>query len=187
MERERSETTTAGTAAPSGGAWTFGPADMAIAAGLMVLTLAACVPGALRFREEARRCDAQRVAAAERCRELQASIAEFSSRQMAAEHVRSVVERYTSDVASRRIVPWDTVVGELSRRRPEGVWTTRLSANGSRFTAEIRSRRPELVSAYLRKLSESPYVEFVQQPAPAGPAQPQAVASATIVGRLVGE
>lgn len=168
-------------AAPATG-WIFGPADAAISAGLLVLTVAVCMPVALHFREQAKQFDRQREEALDRSRRVKATLEHVESRRVAHTQLRRAVDRYVAEVQSRPIVPWATVVGELSRRRPGGVWAVRLSGDGPRFRAEVATPQANLVETYAQSLRESPYVDFATLPVGAAPGQARQV-----VGRMTGE
>lgn len=167
------------TSAPG---WTFGPADAAIAAGLLGLTVAVCMPVAMHFREQAKQFDRQREEALDRSRLVKATLEHVESRRIAHTQIRRAVDRYVAEVQARPIVPWSTVVGELSRRRPGGVWAMRLSGDGPRFRAEVATPQPALVESYAQSLRESPYVDFATLPVGAAPGQTRQV-----VGRMTGE
>lgn len=160
----------------------LGPADLAMAAGMIALALSMSIPAALHFRQEVRRLDQARMASMSRTRQLRMTLERGQSRNTALTQFRREVNRYVADVEARPLVPWTTLVGELSRRRPKGVWTTRISGNGPHFRAQIAAERPELVTLYTQSLRQSPYVDFAALPAGTAPA-----AQAQVVGRMRGE
>jgi len=162
--------------------WRFGLADVAIVAVLLSISVGASVPLALHYREQTRRLDAERMEVASRCRMMRGTTEHLEASRASVMQLRRAADRYIAEAEARPIVPWTTAVAELSRRRPEGVWTTRLSGNGPRFRAEFATRRPELAQQYTRNLRQSPYVEFAELPAGemSGP-------RAQVVGRLMGE
>lgn len=162
--------------------WAWGPADAVIAAGGLVLVVAACVPIGYYFHSQARTADHQIQESIGRFRALQTTLERVEARKADLSRLRREVNRYVAEVETRPIVPWSTVVAELSRRRPEGLWTTRISGNGPQFRAKVSAMAPELVNDYARQLRESPYVEFAALPVGDAPG-----ASAQVVGRLMGE
>ncbi|MCC2672900.1 MAG: hypothetical protein K0Q72_5372 [Armatimonadetes bacterium] len=166
--------------APQAG-W-FGPVDAAIAAGCVMLALTVSVPVALHFRKEARQLDHARTESMSRTRQLRSTLDRSEARHVALTQFRREVSRYVSEVEAKPMVPWTTVVGELSRRRPAGVWTTRLSGSGPHFRAQVAAERPELVTQFTQSLRESPYVDFAALPAGVAPAT-----QSQVVGRLRGE
>lgn len=149
---------------------------------MIVLGLSISVPVALHFRQEVRRLDQARVASMSRTRQLRMTLERGQARNAALTQFRREVNRYVADVEARPMIPWTTLVGELSRRRPKGVWTTRISGNGPHFRAQVAAERPELVTLYTQSLRQSPYVDFAALPAGTAPA-----AQAQVVGRLRGE
>lgn len=160
----------------------LGAADLPIAAGVVVFALSLSIPVALHFRQEIRTLDQTRQTSMSRTRQLRIALERGQTRNAALTQFRREVNRYVADVESRPRIPWTTFVGELSRRRPKGVWTTRISGNGPHFRAQIAAERPELVTLYTQSLRESPYVDFAALPAGTAPA-----AQAQVVGRLRGE
>lgn len=167
--------------APSS-SWSFGPVDGAIIAGTITLALAVSAPVALHLRKEMRTLDAARMSSIQRTRMHRLTLDRNESRREALTQFRREVNRYVTEVEARPAVAWTTVVGELSRRRPNGLWTTRLSGNGPHFRAQVAAERPDLVTVYTQSLRESPYVDFATLPA--------GVAASTqsqVVGRLRGE
>jgi hypothetical protein len=165
-----------------GASWSFGPVDAAIAAGSLTLALAVCAPVAFHFRSEARQLDRARMNSLQRTRMHRVTLERNQSRREALTQFRREVNRYVAEVEARPMVAWTTVVGELSRRRPNGLWTTRLSGNGPHFRAYVAAERPDLVSLYTQSLRQSPYVDFAALPAGAAPST-----QAQVVGRLRGE
>ena len=163
------------------GSW-FGPADAGIAAVSVILALSVTVPVALHYRKEVQRLDRSRADSMSRTRQLRFTLDRSEARHAALTQFRREVSRYVSEVEARPMVPWTTVVGELSRRRPAGVWTTRLSGNGPHFRAQVAAERPELVTQFTQSLRESPYVDFAALPAGVAPAT-----QSQVVGRLRGE
>lgn len=162
--------------------WTWGPADAALAAGGLALSVAVCVPLGYHFHSQAREVEQKAQGAASRSRALRLTLERVESRKTDLARLRREVNRYVADVETRPIVPWGTVVAELSRRRPEGLWTTRISGSGPQFRAQVSAMSPELVEHYARSLRESPYVEFAALPVGEGHES-----SAQVVGRLMGE
>lgn len=157
--------------------------DGAIGATLLAVTLTVCVPVAMRLRGEVRELDAERDRALRHSRSLRTAIQHLETRRVTLNRLRKVVDRYVTDVQAKPIVPWTTAVGELSRRRPAGVWTTRLAGDGPRFRAYVSAAQPELVSTYTQSLRQSSYVDFASGDTAAAPA----AGSAQVVGRLMGE
>jgi len=160
----------------------IGAADLAMAAGVIALALSASIPVALHFRQEVRSLDQARMTSMSRTRQLRMTLERGQSRNAALTQFRREVNRYVAEVEARPMIPWTTFVGELSRRRPKGVWTTRISGNGPHFRAQVAAERPELVTLYTQSLRQSPYVDFAALPAGTAPA-----AQAQVVGRLRGE
>jgi hypothetical protein len=155
----------------------------------LIATVAVCVPVAWSLHGQAQGLDRQRAQSSGRFRQFQATIEHLEGRKAEMARMRREVNRYVADVESRPIVPWTTGIAELSRRRPEGVWTVSLSGNGSSFRAQVAADRPDLLASYTQQLRDSPYVEYVSAPpAPAGtPAAPQTRVAAQISGRWMGE
>lgn len=160
----------------------LGAVDLAVAAGLVAVALSISVPVALHFRREVRSLDQARMSSMSRTRQLRTALERGQTRNAALTQFRREVNRYVADVESRPLIPWTTFVGELSRRRPKGVWTTRISGNGPHFRAQVAAERPELVTQYTQSLRQSPYVDFA-----ALPAGTTAASQAQVVGRLRGE
>lgn len=175
---QSSEANSPGAVAP----WTWGPADAVIAAGGLALVVAASVPIGYHFHTQARAADHELQESIGRFRALQATLERVEGRKTDLARLRREVNRYVADVETRPIVPWSTVVAELSRRRPDGLWTTRISGNGPQFRATVSAMVPDLVNQYARQLRESPYVEFAALPVGDAPG-----AGAQVVGRLMGE
>lgn len=159
--------------------WRPGPADVAISAVLLAVTLAVSVPVALKYHDEAKFYDQERSRSIRASQQLNVTLKRVQARRRQLAQLRRVVDRYVADVEARPIVPWGTVVGELGRRRPNGVWTNRILGEGPRFTAYITSARPELGQAYVLELRQSPYVEFAMTSSGG--------AGEKIVGRFQGE
>lgn len=162
--------------------WSFGPVDGAIIAGTLTLALGVSAPVALHLRKEMRSLDEARMASIQRTRMHRLTLDRSESRREALTQFRREVNRYVTEVESRPAVAWTTVVGELSRRRPSGLWTTRLSGNGPHFRAQVSAERPDLVTLYTQSLRESPYVDFATLPAGVS-----ASTQTQVVGRLRGE
>ena len=162
--------------------WTFGAADLGIAAGLLSLTLSICFPAALYLRKEARAVEVQQQTSLQRSRAMKAELAHLDLRRAAQAQLRRELIHYVADVEGKPMVPWSTAVGELSRRRPHGVWTTRISGNGPHFRAQVSAERPELVGVYTQSLRQSPYLDFAALPAGTVPST-----HTQVVGRLTGE
>jgi len=162
--------------------WTFGPVDAAIALGMLAATLLVCVPVALHLRQEANQLEREQMALHSRAKILKSTLSHLETRQAALLQLQRAVNRYLANVEVRPVVPWTTVVSELSQRRPGGVWTTQISGEGPRFQAQVRLARPDLAATYVERLRQSPYVEFATV-APAGGA-----AGGTVVsGRMTGD
>lgn len=169
--------------------WTWGPADVAITAGLLLATVGVCVPVAWNLHGQVQTLDRQREQSATRYRQFQTISEHLESRKSEMARMRREVNRYVADVESRPIVPWTTGISELSRRRPDGVWTVSISGSGSTFRAQVAADRPELLASYAQQLRDSPYVEYVSAP-PAPAANPAAAptrVAAQITGRWMGE
>lgn len=162
-------------------AWVWGPADAVIASGLLALTVAVCVPLGYHFHSRAAELDKRIEETSFRLHALRTTLERVEARRTDLSRLRREVNRYVADVETRPLVPWTTVVGELSRRRPEGLWTTRITGNGAQFRAQVSAMTPDLVGAYARHLRESPYVEFAALPAGDAPNGSQ------VVGRMMGE
>lgn len=162
--------------------WTFGAADLGIAAGLLSVTLAICFPTALYLRKEAHAVEVQQQASLQRTRLMKAELAHLDLRRAAQAQLRRELTHYVADVEGKPMVPWSTAVGEISRRRPHGVWTTRISGNGPHFRAQVAAERPELVGVYTQSLRQSPYLDFAALPAGTVPST-----HTQVVGRLTGE
>jgi hypothetical protein len=161
--------------------WVWGPVDAVIASGLLALTVAVCVPLGYHFHAQAREIDRQVEDSNFRLHGLRSSLEHVEARRTDLSRLRREVNRYVADVETRPIVPWTTLIGELSRRRPEGLWTTRITGSGPQFRAQVAAMSPSLVSNYAQQLRESPYVEFAALPSGDAPG------SAQIVGRVMGE
>ena len=117
-----------------------------------------------------------------------AAAARFSEeRRRAMARFRLEVDRYVQDVQSRPIVPWTTVVTEISQRRPQGVWITRVSGNGPRFRAQLAAQNPALIGDYLTRLQDSPCVDFAGRPGATMATTPGSTGSTQILGRVTGE
>lgn len=151
-------------------------------AGTLTLALAVSAPVALHLRKEMRGLDNARMASIQRTRLLRITYERNQSRREALTQFRREVNRYVTEVEARPTVAWTTAVGELSRNRPNGLWTTRLSGNGPHFRAQIAAERPELVTLYTQSLRQSPYVDFATLPAGV-----TATTQTQVVGRLRGE
>jgi hypothetical protein len=160
------------------GGW-ITPADAAIAAALLAVTLGVCIPTAVRLRSEAGRLDRQRADTRERCGQIRAAIHHLEERRAAQADIRRAVNRLISEVEVRPVVPWSTALAELSRTRPRGTWILRLEANGPRFRALLGAQHEELVGRYATQLAASPHVEYAVRPPES--AVPQ------VVGRWKGE
>lgn len=162
--------------------WAWGPADALIAAGLVALTIAVCLPLSFRLHSRARDLDRQIQESHARMAQIRATLEHVEGRRDDLARLRREVNRYAADVEARPIIPWSTVVSELALRRPGGLRTTRLSGNGSQFRAQLSAAVPELIPAYARLLRESPYVDFAALPTGDTPGH-----SGQVVGRLMGE
>jgi hypothetical protein len=162
--------------------WAWGPADAAIAAGLAVLTVVICLPISFNMHARSRALERELEMARFRARAIRITLERNETRRTDLARLRREVNRYVADVEARPIVAWTTVVGEISRRRPAGLWTTRLSGSGPRFRAEISAATPGLSELYARELRDSPYVDFASLPPGEGPST-----STTVAGRLMGE
>lgn len=182
MWRSKRPGQSSGASSPSHSEWSWGPADAAIAAGGLALVVAVCLPLGYHFHSQARTLEQQVEETVSRCRTLRMTLDRVESRKTDLARLRREVNRYVADVETRPIVPWGTVVGELSRRRPEGLWTTRITGNGPQFRAQVAGYSPELVQSYAQRLRESPYIEFAALPAGEAPAS-----GGQVVGRLMGE
>ncbi len=163
--------------------WTFGPADAAIAAGLLVLALGISIPVAVRLNAASREMDQVSSACNTRIRIMNATARFTESRRQAVAAFRMEAKRYVEEVQAKPLMPWTAVATELSRARPEGVWITNLSANGARFQVQVAAVKPELAADYLAALQQSPVVEFATLPS--GPAA--SGNTYQVVGRLAGE
>ena len=162
--------------------WVFGPGDLAIAAGMLAVSLSICVPAALQLRAQVRNLDRQREAVVEQGRQARSTLEYAEGQRVAFAQMRREVKRYVTHVEAKPIVPWATAISELSRRRPRGVWTTRISGSGPQFRAQVVAKRPELLAAYTQQLRESPFVDYAAQPSGEAP-----TTVAQIVGRWTGE
>jgi hypothetical protein len=170
--------------------------DVAFATGMFVVAMGMCVPTAARLHQEARALEHQRVEMADRCQQVRLLLYRVQAKQAAVRELHRAVDRYVADVEAKPIVPWSTAVGELSRRRPNGLRTLRITGNGPRFQAYVSAARPELISLYTESLQESPYVQDVSGPFSrpeepgaqpgSGPAGTDAT-QMTVVGQLMGE
>lgn len=167
-------------------AWTFGSSDALLAAGSLVCALAICLPVALHYRGQAGSRDRERLAAHGRCRQLTSTLEHAEGRKIALTQLRRGVERYVADVEARPIVPWTSAVRELSERRPNGLWTVRLSGNGARFRAQVAAARADLPAAYINSLRQSSQVDYAGLPVD-GTVATASAAPFQVVGRLVGE
>jgi hypothetical protein len=171
-----------GAKTPDAPEWTWSTSDSALAAGLLALTVAVCVPVGYYFHSNARAMDRQVEETQGRVRMLRTTLEYVENRKTDLARLRREVNRYVADVETRPMVPWSTVVAELSRRRPDGLWTTRIWGSGPQFRAQVAAMSPDLVGQYARQLRESPYVEFAALPAGDAPAT-----GAQVVGRMMGE
>ncbi|MFN3649114.1 MAG: hypothetical protein ACK47B_05985 [Armatimonadota bacterium] len=165
---------------PAPARWSFGPADAAIAAASLALVVGVSLPWAWSLRSQVRELDRQRAEADASLRSTRSTLEFLQHRRTARMQFRRAVDRYVAAIEARPGVPWSTAIGELSRRRPAGVWTTRLSGNGGRFRAEVAGSSPEALDAYAEALRQSPYVEY------AAPVHGVA-AKAELAGRWMGE
>jgi hypothetical protein len=161
--------------------WRFGPSDYALAAGMLTLVVAVSLPVALRFRHQAAALERERAQLSERCQVLAEALGEDELRRELLTRVRREANRCVSEVEARPIVPWTTIVSELSRRRPRGLRTLRISGDGPRFRAHVLADSPELATQYAQRLMQSPYVDFAALPGGAAGRRTQ------ILGRLTGE
>lgn len=167
-------------------AWSFGSSDAVLAAGSLVCALAVCVPVALHYRGQASFRDREIAAAQARCRQLLSTLEHAEGRKIALTQLRRGVERYVADVEARPIVPWTSAVRELSERRPNGLWTVRLSGNGPLFRAQVAAARADLPIAYINSLRQSSRVDYAGLPVE-GTVATASAAPFQVVGRLVGE
>jgi hypothetical protein len=165
-----------------GAEWSPRALDAALAAAGVALILAASLPGATMLRRQAADLDRQRAEAHQRASAVRGTLRHLEERRADLLSFRRSVDRYVSQVEARPMVPWTTTISELSRSQPEGVWTTRLRGDGPRFRATVAAERPELISQYVRQVSDSNYVDLVSQPA-GGEGGPEA----ELVGRMRGE
>lgn len=170
----------AGEVGPVRPAWKPAQADIAIAASFLTLTLAVGIPVALRFHQEGETLDRETAMSLGRTKMLMATERRVQARRLALTELRHAADRYVADVEARPVVAWTTALGELSRRRPPGVWATRLSGDGPRFSALVRTEHPDLVAAYTQYLRESPYVDFAA-------ADRASSGTVRVAGRLLGE
>jgi hypothetical protein len=168
--------------APQGG-WTFGPADAAIAAGLLVLSLGISIPVAVRLNLASREMDHAASTSINRTRILTHTARFTESRREAVSAFRTEAKRYAEEVQSKRSVPWTAVATEFSRARHDGVWINKLSADGARFQIQLSAVSPDLATDYLAALQQSPVVEFATHPTGAIPTGN----TYQVVGRLAGE
>jgi hypothetical protein len=168
--------------APPQADWQFGPSDVGLAAASLALTVVLCVPFALHFRAQAAHMERERQRSIDRGRVMAQTVEHAEAQRIALLQFRRDAAQYLDDVETRPMIPWTTVMTELSRRRPQGVWTTRISGDGPRFRAIIATPRAELATAYARRLMESPYIDFAAQPG-----GQYGAASNQIVGRMRGE
>lgn len=169
------------TAEAPGGTRSVNPMDAAIAAAILAITTGVGIQIALHFRQEAAQIDKQRQASIGECRNLTSALKHLDARRAAMTQLRHDVDHYVADVSSRPLVPWTTVMGELSRRRPQGVWTTQISGDGPRFRVAVTAARPDLAQRYTQSLRESAYVDYAGLPV--GPVTAQTQVS----GRWTGE
>ena len=154
-------------------------ADAVIAPALLAVTLAICMPIAMRFRVEAQKMDQATLASRERCGKTRMKIQHVEEQRALVSEQRQAATRYLAEIDSRPVTPWSAAVGELCRNRPRGLWAVRLRGNGPRFQAVVQAARPDLVAAYVRKLSKSQRAEFAERPGDAESLQ--------VVGRWRGE
>lgn len=182
LQAPESTTETVEKRAPQAG-WTFGPADAAIAAGMLVLALGISIPVAVRLNAASREVDHAATASINRTRILNATARFTETRREAVAAFRREAKRYAEEAQSRQRVPWTAVATEFSQARPEGVWITKLSADGPRFQIQLSATSPELATDYLAALQQSPVVEFATHPTGAIPTGN----TYQVVGRLAGE
>jgi hypothetical protein len=166
----------------AGGGWTFGSADLGISAALFALSVAVCLPLALHFRAQSCAWEERTDESTVRTTALRSAIAHLDSRRAAMVQFRHELTKYVAEVEAKPIVPWTTEVAEMSRHRPRGLWTVRLSGSGPHFRARVAAERADLVTQYAQSLRQSPYMDFAALPAGAAPAT-----HSQLVGRLVGE
>ena len=162
--------------------WAFGTADIGITCALFAAAVAICLPLALHFRQESHDWEARAQESTERTVSVRASILHLENRRVALSQFRRELTRYVKEAENKPIVPWTTAVSEISRHRPRGLWTVRLSGNGPHFRAQVAAERADLVTEYAQSLRQSPYMDFAALPAGAAPAS-----RSQLVGRLVGE
>ena len=170
-----------GNASRSG--WTFGPADAAIAAGMLVLSLGVSIPVAVRLNAASREVDQSSYACMNRIRMMNTTARFTEARREAVSAFRMEAKRYVDEVQAKPMVPWTAVASEFSRALPDGVWITKISADGPRFQVQLSAVSPELASDYLSALQQSPVVEFAAQPTGGIPTGN----TYQVVGRLAGE
>jgi hypothetical protein len=162
--------------------WTWRPADTLIAACLFFVAVGISLPVAAHFHLQAAGCDRERERSLAVTRSVDATIEHLEGRQADMALLRREANRYVAEVEARPIVPWTTLMTEVSTRRPAGVWLRRLSGSGPHFRAQVAALRPELPGAFALQLRESPYLEFAGLPADGLPGS-----STRVVGKALGE
>ena len=162
--------------------WHFGPADAAMMAATLLLTVAVCMPVALRFRDETRRLDRTREDALDDVRRLRATLHHLEARRAARTQLRRAVDRYVADIEARPFVPWATGVREIADRRPAGAWLVQIAGDGPRFRATLAAHDLTLAGAFADSLRGSAYVDFATPPVNGDDPRTRVVS-----GRLAGE
>jgi hypothetical protein len=162
--------------------WVFGTLDGIILAGTLTLSLTGCLLGAMHLRSQTRAVDAERALVLRRTVALRQTLRHAQARRLAVSQLRRAVNRYSADVGARPIVPWTTVMGELSRQRPQGLWTVRITGEGPRFKAQVAAGDSGLIRTYAQRLRVSPYFEYA-----AIPAGGSGGSAPLVEGRLTGE
>ncbi len=161
----------------------LGAMDIAISGVVLGLVLGTATHVGWHYRQQANAADRTRTEITAQCRKLNATIRFVENRRQAQSQFRRTVARYVAEVESRPIIPWTTAVNELTRRRPHGVWATRMSGDGPRFRVQVTSAAPGQVGFYAQALRESPYTDYATLP----PGTSPAMSSGQVVGRLMGE
>jgi hypothetical protein len=152
---------------------------------MLALTLAVCVPTAWQLRLQTDAADRERLEIQGRFRGERTALEHLDATRVAGMRLRRAADRYAADVQARPIVPWTTVVGELSRRRPAGLKAVRLGGDGARFRVQFPAEQAPLAMSYAQNMRQSPYVEFVDDHLAQQGAD--SAGQVQVVGRLMGE
>lgn len=160
----------------------FNALDACVLMGIFVFVFGGALPLAMQHRDESRRLEQEIAEVQRRTRRLDSTLKYLQARRDGYAALRQAARHYDAAIQTRAVAPWTTLIRELSTQRPGGVWTTRISGAGPRFTVEIGAVRPELADAYVGRLRQSQYIDYAAFPPGEG-----AAARATVIGRVTGD